>query len=70
MQLRSMLSAVTIVALFATCLALPMIDDALSDVALSDVQAEIQALPTVSKHMVRIAGSLSMPHRIRTIRPL
>ena len=65
MQLRSMLSAVTLVALFATCLALPMIDD-----ALSDVQAEIQALPTVSKAMVRIAGSLSMPHRIRTIRPL
>jgi len=54
-----MLFIVALVALFATCLALPVIEHPIADSALSDVQltvqAEIQALPTISEDMIQNA---------------
>jgi len=43
-------------ALIATCLSLPVIEHPIADSALSDVQAEIQALPTISKDMIQKAN--------------
>jgi hypothetical protein len=58
--MRSMLFIVALVALFATCLALPVIEHPIADSAISDVQltvqAEIQALPTISEDMIQKAN--------------